>query len=265
MTPRDTSPRLTPQVVVGLFAVLFGLALTAANLGFGSADRIWDLWPLILVAIGVSKLTQAGSQSSQVVGGFLIVLGGIFLAERVLGVDVDFRIVFSLAIVVVGGVILYRAWQHEQRPRQGVPRMPPGFPTVESMLDPAPAVPRDIQTGLGPGPRGLTDSTVSEFAFWSGVQRRVASPAFRHGDLTAVMGGIEIDLRPSTINGEAVIDVFCMWGGIEITVPPDWAVSNQVVAIMGGAEDSSSGTQDSRSRLILRGFVLMGGVEIKTS
>ena len=62
----------------------------------------------------------------------------------------------------------------------------------------------------------------------------------------------------------AVLDVFAMWGGIEITVPPDWAVSNRVVPIMGGADDKSSGTQDSRHRLVLRGFVVMGGVEIKT-
>jgi len=36
------------------------------------------------------------------------------------------------------------------------------------------------------------------------------------------------------------------------------------VAIMGGADDSSSGTQDSKHRLTVRGFVVMGGVEIKT-
>ena len=63
---------------------------------------------------------------------------------------------------------------------------------------------------------------------------------------------------------EAIIDVFVWWGGVEITVPPDWAVSNQVVAIMGGADDKSTGTQDARNRLIVRGFVVMGGVEIKT-
>jgi predicted membrane protein len=52
------------------------------------------------------------------------------------------------------------------------------------------------------------------------------------------MGGIELDLRQAgTENGTAVIDVFVLWGGIEITVPPDWAVSNEITPIMGGAED----------------------------
>ena len=79
------------------------------------------------------------------------------------------------------------------------------------------------------------------------------------------MGGIELDLRgASTAGGEAIIDVFAMWGGIEIKVSPDWSVSNQAIAIMGGVEDKSKATSDARHRLIVRGFVLMGGVEIKT-
>ena len=55
-----------------------------------------------------------------------------------------------------------------------------------------------------------------------------------------------------------------MWGGIEITVPPDWAVDNHIVPIMGGVVDKSTGTQAATHRLHLRGVVLMGGVEIKT-
>ena len=67
-----------------------------------------------------------------------------------------------------------------------------------------------------------------------------------------------------TANGQAVIDLFVLWGGVELRLPPDWVVSNQTLTIMGGLEDRSTGTQDTRNRLTLRGVVLMGGVEIKT-
>jgi hypothetical protein len=33
---------------------------------------------------------------------------------------------------------------------------------------------------------------------------------------------------------------------------------------MGGIEDKSKATSDARQRLVIRGFALMGGVEIKT-
>ena len=104
-----------------------------------------------------------------------------------------------------------------------------------------------------------------EIAFWSGIERRVSAPDFRQADLTAIMGGIWLDLRGAqTASGEAVIDVFALWGGIEIVVPPDWAVVNQIRPVMGGVEDHSTGLQTAQHRLVLRGFAVMGGVEIKT-
>ena len=60
-----------------------------------------------------------------------------------------------------------------------------------------------------------------------------------------------------------MIDVFVLWGGIEIIVPPDWAVSNEITPIMGGAEDGSTGTQQAKHRLVVKGVVIMGGVDIK--
>ena len=62
----------------------------------------------------------------------------------------------------------------------------------------------------------------------------------------------------------AVVDVFAMWGGIEIRVPEDWAVSNQVVPLMGGVEDKTRPPRGGTAhRLTLRGVAFMGGIEIK--
>ena len=66
------------------------------------------------------------------------------------------------------------------------------------------------------------NSTISGVAVLGGGHRGNNSRSFRGGELTAVMGGCEIDLRQAAIEGEAVIDVFALWGGIEIRVPEDW-------------------------------------------
>ena len=101
-------------------------------------------------------------------------------------------------------------------------------------------------------------------AVLAGVNRGNTSKTFRGGDLTAVFGGCQIDLRQAAIESEAVIDVFAMWGGIEIKVPENWSVSGRVTPILGGYEDKTRRVPDgTNQRLLVRGLVIMGGVEIK--
>jgi predicted membrane protein len=106
---------------------------------------------------------------------------------------------------------------------------------------------------------------VNAFAFMGGVRRNIVSPAFRRGNLTAIMGGVVLDMRQSQASGgETVVEVFAIWGGIEVKVPPDWQVVNEIAPIMGGVEDRSSHTLPIRHRLVLKGVVLMAGVEVKS-
>jgi len=241
----SSSFRMTPQLILGLMIVVFGLALTADNIGWMEAGDILRYWPLALVALGVAKLFQSDSRSGQIFGGLIILLGASLTADSVFRVRVHIWEWWPLAIVAFGLLIMTRAFGGPTVGRGGV------------RFGGDPGVPDSVP------PSG--DAEISEFAMWSGIQRRIASPVFRRGDLTAIMGGIEVDLRQAaTATGEATIDVFALWGGIEITVPPDWNVSNRVTPIMGGAEDASTGTQAARHRLIVRGFAIMGGIEIKT-
>ena len=73
------------------------------------------------------------------------------------------------------------------------------------------------------------------------------------------MGGCDIDLRQAAINGDAVIDVFAVWGGIEIRVPEDWAVAFNVTPLLGGVEDKTRPSLgSSQHRLTVRGLVVVG-------
>jgi hypothetical protein len=218
---------LTPQIVVGLLIIVWGLLLTGSNLGWLPSEV--GFWPLAIVALGVAKIVLATCRSSRVFGGILVLAGLWITAEQMYDVRLHFWQWWPLLLVAGGVMLIARAWEHR-----------------------------------APVPEVAADGG-AEIAFWSGVERRVSSPDFRRADLTAIMGGIELDLRgASTATGTAVVDVFALMGGIEITVPTDWVVVNQILPILGGVEDKSTGTQASQHRLILRGFVLMGGVEIKT-
>jgi hypothetical protein len=64
--------------------------------------------------------------------------------------------------------------------------------------------------------------------------------------------------------GEAIVDVTTIMGGFEIKVPESWNVVVDIVPFMGGYEDKTRHPSDPMApRLRLRGFVMMGGVEVR--
>src|SRR5215470_7030241 len=64
------------------------------------------------------------------------------------------------------------------------------------------------------------ESTFSSTAVLGAIERRNSSSAFRTAEASAFMGGVDLDLRDATMEGdEARIEVSAVMGGIEIRVP----------------------------------------------
>jgi predicted membrane protein len=219
---------MNPQTLIGILIVVAGVLLMGDNLDLFGAGQLLSLWPVGLLAVGVLMYKRAMDPPAQMWAGFVALAGLWMTLSRLFGWPLRLSMLWPIALVVVGITVIQRALLRQQE---------------------------------GPG---VSNQNISEFAFWSGVQRRVNSSLFRRADLTAVMGGFELDFRQAAIHGDAVIDLFVFMGGVVIKVPPDWSVSNQSVAIMGGVQDKSTGTGDSKHHLLLRGFVMMGGIEVKT-
>ena len=102
-------------------------------------------------------------------------------------------------------------------------------------------------------------------AILSGKVQNNMSENFAGGRATAFMGGVQLDLTNATMEGDqAVIDIFAMMGGVEMRIPRDWEVVDNVTALMGGVEDKTRLERTGQSkRLILQGSAIMGGVSIR--
>ena len=113
-----------------------------------------------------------------------------------------------------------------------------------------------------------SNETVSLFAVMSRHNQVTSAPVFRGGHMTAVMGRADLDLRKTTVAAgeEPVIEVFTLMGGAMVRVPEGWIVDVQAAPIMGGVRDRRTGPRDvaGSPRIIIRGFVLMGGLEIRS-
>ena len=222
-------PRLTPQLVFGVCIVVVGVLFTLDNLGIVYAEDYLRFWPAGLIVIGLVKLWQARSGQGGGFGGAVFVgAGALLLLDAFDMVHVRLGQLWPLLLVFFGASMVWRGL-HGTRPR-----------TADS------------------------PDTISGIAILGGVKRGTNSRAFKGGDLTAIMGGCEIDLRQAAIDGEAAIELFAMWGGIELRVPEDWTIVNRVVPLLGGVEDKTHPPAGMTAhRLVLRGFAIMGGVEVK--
>ena len=221
---------ITPRLVAGGFIILLGVFFTLDNLNILEFEHAFRLWPVALIVVGVTTFTQAKTPAGHVAGGAWMAFGTLLLLSTLHVLPFGVFDLWPMILVVAGGYIVWQALGGESQRR-----------ATESAL-----------------------STISGLAIMGGVQRSSNAPNFRGGELTAIMGGCEVDLRPASIEGEAVIDVFALWGGIDIKVPDDWTVIGKVVPLLGAYEDKSRPPADGGlKRLIVRGVVVMGGVEVK--
>lgn len=104
---------------------------------------------------------------------------------------------------------------------------------------------------------------IDAMALFSGVERRFDTSDFEGGSLTVIFGGVELDLRKTTLAKDAAIDVFTAFGGAEITVPDDCQVIFSGIPIFGGWEDKTVQTREPKQTLIIRGTSIFGGISIK--
>jgi predicted membrane protein len=230
-TEPRTSRLVTPALVVGIAIIVFGLFLTLENLGFEYSHMVFKFWPVILVILGLLKLRAC---QGTCVGGYLLTGAGLVLLLKTLGghsVDV---LIGPLILTGVGIFIVLKALkQHRQ-------------------------VPEELQQSEG---------FLRGNAIFSAFKNRHQSQTFRGGELTAIFGGFEVDLRQAVIEGSSArLDSFVMFGGGDIRVPEGWEVVVQATALFGGVNDKTAplptGTE-VRPRLVITGLVLFGGIEIR--
>ena len=87
--------------------------------------------------------------------------------------------------------------------------------------------------------------------------------------LVAFMGGYKLDFTESDMEADSMeLNLFCVMGGVEILVPPNWDVEKRgAVCIMGGFSNKTTCMAEElelpRKTLIIKGFALMGGGEIR--
>ena len=98
----ETKRGTTGQVVAGLVVLALGLALFFDKLGSVRLGDIGQLWPLIVVAVGASRLMKAETEKDRR-GGWIVLFVGVWLLISSLALfGLDFEYSWPLVLVAVG-------------------------------------------------------------------------------------------------------------------------------------------------------------------
>ncbi|TAH33324.1 hypothetical protein EYC58_01690 [Candidatus Saccharibacteria bacterium] len=224
----DTSMKTSyTRILAGLGVVLFGglLLLDSLNID-GLGNILGTWWPLFVIGAGI--LIFLNDTKSYLWALLVTGLGIGYLLDNFNIIDFNpWQIFWPAVIIVVGLSILFRHSGTQQR-------------LTKEKSD-------DVSAILG------------------GIDHINKSTDYKGGKVTAVLGGVKLDLRKAVIKDEATLDVFSLMGGVELFVPENVVVKSKAAVIMGGIENKAQTTSSKNSpSLYITGDIIMAGVEVKS-
>jgi hypothetical protein len=197
----------------------------------------------------------------------LILLGTTLLLDRLQLVPASQLLRFwPVGLVLVGAALVIQSFQRvdpvQARAQQGV-----DGGHIFALIIVAIIMSQVFNRG-GFTARADSSETVNLVALMTHHQQVSSAAVFRGGEMTSLMGHSDLDLRKTTVapGEEAVIEVFTLMGGTTIRVPEGWSVEVRAVPIAGGVKDRRSGARDipGAPRIVIRGFIMMGGLNIRS-
>jgi len=231
-------------IVLAFLMIGAGVVLFLDNIGLFHFHDIWRYWPVALIAIGVSKLFETRGTGGVVWAATWMVVGTAFLLDN-LGIwHASWNMIWPLGLIAIGVLMLVNALERRRSPEDPA--------CVKTYSDTS------------------SDNMLRAWATFSGLKRRLDTQNFQGGEMLAVFGGIEVDLRRANIaptDKEVVIDANATFGGIDIKVPDTWLVVTRGQGVFGGYEDKTIPPKQQEGvappKLIITGFAVFGGISIE--
>ena len=245
---RKPQPHSTSGFGLGIILIIAGVVFLSSNLGFIDpvVKRIIISWQSLLIVLGLLNLARR----QYIWGAVLIIVGGFFMIPKLIYLfpqlfplmDPDFaRLYWPFLLIAVGIVILF-VRNHSNCCK----------------------VHWEERIYCNSGRVG---GSYEKNAVFGDTELIVLDPEFNGGEFNSVFGQMNLDLRNTTIpQGDTVIDVNSVFGGIIIYVPADWMVVTKFSTVFGGFYDkrTQAPVKDPSRRLIIEGACVFGGGEIRS-
>ena len=102
-------------------------------------------------------------------------------------------------------------------------------------------------------------------AVFGGVERKGRWRVRSRSQVTAVFGGVDLDLREADFDAPVVeLNVQTCFGGVDLKVPAGITVRDETTHVFGGVDIKNLGEPvEGAPTLVLKGTVFFGGIDVK--
>ena len=238
----DSNGQPQRRAVFGLIVIAFGVLALLDKLDLFELNRLQAYWPLVLVAIGASRLAWPRGAMSAFFGLVLIAVGGVLTLQNLGYLTIHLRDWWPVLVILAGLSIVTRAFS------PGSNRGMPGATAAEAAL---------------PNSPGEHDARVNLRAVLGSSRVKNDCQGFQGGTVEVVMGNLDLDLRQASIVGEAQLTISSVMGGVVLHVPTDWQVTVHGTPVLGSIEDQSVPSMAPGKRLNINAEIVLGGLELK--
>lgn len=226
MEYNESMKHISSRTILGALVIVIGVALLLSSLNIWNFGEIVSIWwPLAVIVMGI--IIFINDRSAYLWALLIVAIGVVWQLNRLEIIDVSIWSLFWPLFIILIGVSLLMSRKLPRKQANVINR-------------------QNITAILG------------------GTEQREQSQDYQGSKVTAVLGGVELDLRQAKILKEATIEVFAFWGGVEIIVPEDVIVKNNLSNILAGTEHKMVPTTKKNAPVLnIIGDVVMAGVEIK--
>jgi len=206
------------SVLCGLLIVALGIIVGGNALGLFNFNVFFDGWWTLFIIIPCifSLLTESNKLGSLI--GIAIGVLLLLAAQDVMTFEMSGKLILALVIISIGLSIAFKGVFKSNNDEEVEKK-------VKSNKDNA----------------GMDN----QVAVFSGSDRTYKKEEFTGANLTAVFGGVDLDLTEAKFTKDTVIKAFALFGGIDIHVPKNVQVKTKSGFIFGGVSDDRKEVSDS--------------------
>jgi len=221
----------TADLLFGLCFMIVGVGLAGNAFGWWNYRLFFDgWWTLIIIIPMVISIFKSGFHAFNTTALFIGIV--LLLSEiEVLPEDTIYQLIVPIIFLVIGFQIIFKGAFRRKIPK---------------------AIFQDHS------------KTIKDYvAIFGGQERKINNEVFEGGNVSAVFGGVELDLRDAIINQDVVINITSAFGGVEIYLPSNVRVSISSIPIFGAVSNKTLNlAADGDPTVYINATCIFGGVDI---